>query len=152
MRRELGLADHKALCELLLQMHAESGMAKFPVALDRSRFVLRHMLVSEAPSVYRMGLVDETGLYGVLLAEVTSHLFVDMLQAKDLFLYVAPAKRGNAGEIRGLLRDYERWAKTQKAAVVCIEVSAGISNEATCGLLKLLGYGDTGRLMVKEII
>jgi GNAT superfamily N-acetyltransferase len=134
MRRELTVADHPALCQLLRDMHAESPWAKYPVAEGRAQFILQRLLETQEGTVYRTGLVDEQGLYGVLLAEVTSHMFMDVLVARDVFFYVHPSRRGNAGAVRGLIRDYERWARENGAKVVGMEISSGIDGNAACGI------------------
>lgn len=145
---QLDPTDFDDVHALLTVMHAESRLSAWPMrAREETRRIYDSLIA--LPLGYVKGLMDESGLHGVLIAEVTSHPFVDVLGAVDHFWYVHPDRRGSVGAVRRLLDDFEAWAKSVGADVIAISADAGICDDKTARLLEHWGYRGQARTLYK---
>ena len=135
-----------AMLELGRAMSAESPYRDYPLNEERTQFILREILGE--PSVFAKGAFHQGELVGLLIGEVSSHMFIDVLLASDLVVYVKPSGRGTFAA-KQLTDAFASWAEEQGAHFSKIEVSAGINNERAEALFELCGYENGGSLMLR---
>lgn len=126
---------------LAVEMHREGSARDYPLNLERTAYILSRLVGTSTALV--CGAFDGQVCQGVLVAEVASHLFVDMLVAQEHALYVRPEARGGRSFLM-LMRHFEHWAAEQGVDVIHISDELRGSEGRLGRLLLRMGYAPHG--------
>jgi hypothetical protein len=130
------------------RMHPRSRFSKWPMDLDRSRFILER--IKDADSVFPFYAEEDGAVVALLIGEVASDHSVDVRIASTLMLYADDSALG-AIKLCRLIQAFEEWAHG-RADIISIDVSGGVQDERLAALLEeRMGYGPGGRRVVKEV-
>ena len=145
MIRDLIADDVNEIIELGALMHQESPLGGFTFNRERATYILSDILGDTA--VFAMGYFHEGKLAGMLIGEVSTHLFVDVQIAADIVFYVAPGRRGAVASKR-LIDQFKAWSAEIRADITRVQVDAGIDNDRACAFLGHLGFEPKGTSMM----
>lgn len=130
------------------RMHPRSRFSKWPLDLNRSRFILGR--IKDEDSVFPFYEEVDGAIVALLIGEVAGDHSVDVRIASTLMLYAEDSAVG-ALKLCRLIRAFEDWAQS-RADMVSIDVSGGVADERLAVLLEeRMGYGPGGRRVVKEV-
>ena len=145
MIRDLTTDDVDEMVALGAVMHEESPLAKYHFNQDRAVYILNEIIGKEV--VFAAGAFVDGRLAGILVAELTTHLFVDIKIVSDIVFYVSPDRRGAVAGKR-LVDRFKAWGLDVDADITRIQVDAGIDNGRACAFLGHLGFEDKGTSMM----
>lgn len=139
--RKATTADLGAMVALAESMHMESPRFRvFRFLPDRLRTTLVNLLDMEHGCAL---VADHDGeIIGALAAVAYPHFSLDVLQACDLGLFMAPQNRGGTTAVR-LVNAYLKWAK-EIGAEPSIGINTGVQPHRTERLLSSMGAEQTG--------
>ena len=129
---------------LARMMHQESRFAKFDFSDQKIDKLL------ENPNIYKSLSIVDGAVVGFFAGVVTQMWFSEAKNGVDLALYVFPQARGGMSGVR-LIKDFERYCKSQGAVTMSIGSSAEINTNAAKRIYSCLGFVECGFLAHKDI-
>jgi GNAT superfamily N-acetyltransferase len=93
---------------------------------------------------------DNNVIIGVFIGFITEYYFGKDLYASDLTYYVDQTKRGSVAAVK-LFRDFETWARKNRAKRLNPATSTGINPDRTKKFYERMGYTVTGHTYNKEV-
>jgi ribosomal protein S18 acetylase RimI-like enzyme len=95
-------------------------------------------------------VAESKEIVGFICGMIHDQFFTQQKFASDLALYVDESHRGSSAALR-LIKNFEIWAKENKAEKVWLGQSVGQNIESTTDFYKRLGYKVVGVNTYKEI-
>lgn len=134
-------ADVAAMVALGRELHAESWFRTLPLDDVRMVEIGRRSLTKGNPGL----IMAERGgeLVGMAVVMLGEYFFSPARTATVQLLYVAPKARGGPAAIK-LLRAMRRWAATNGAHDLHLNVTTGIETARTDRFLRKIGFRQTG--------
>ncbi|MEO5338466.1 MAG: GNAT family N-acetyltransferase [Magnetospirillum sp. WYHS-4] len=140
-------ADVAAMIALGRLLHAESRYRTLPLDDARMQEIGRRGLANGNPGLL---MAERNGeAVGMAIVVLGEHFFSPALAATVQLLYVTPAARGGPAAVR-LLRALRRWAETNGARDLHVNVTTAIHADRTDRLLRRMGFRQTGGNYVLE--
>lgn len=134
-------ADLDAMVALAESMHMESPRFRgFRFLPARLRATLESLL--DKPHGCLLVVEQNGEIVGAFAGLVVPHFSLDVLQACDLGLFMAPQHRGGTAAVR-LVNAYLKWAK-DIGAEASIGINTGVQPHRTERLLASMGAEQTG--------
>lgn len=139
--------DIPRLCELAIEMHAESRFSKLSIDDGKVAHLFNYLINSDDGILI---VAEEDGeIIGGFAGYVVEYYFSHDKLASDFALFVSASHRGGMAAVR-LIKEYIRKAKELGAVVVQAGITTGVNVEATTKLYQRLGFVNNGVLFELE--
>ena len=149
VRKASSMQDVEKMVALGAEMHAESRYAAKPYLFSKLEGYGSHYVRDPNAGVCILAEEDDA-CHGIMVGFASKTYFSDELCAKEMVLYVRPAKRKGTTAMR-LVREFEHWAKEIGAAEIHVGVTADIDDDKAIRFYNAMGYGPRGIILAKEI-
>ena len=146
--REFVVEDAPRCLELGERFHRESRYREYD--FDRDKVLMLFAETTIEPDLLFLVSEDDSGIQGGLCLRATEHYFGHDRVARDLFLFVAPEKRG-ARHALALVDAGARWAKERGCKELVLSSSTGIESERVARFFEKLGFEQTGSVHVRRL-
>lgn len=139
--------DVAAMVGLGRLLHSESRFRSLPLDDTRMQEIGRRGLTTGNPGLL---MAERDGeLVGMAIVMLGEYFFSPTRTATVQLLYVAPKARGGSAAVK-LLRALRRWAATNGAHDLHVNVTTGIEAARTDRFLRHMGFRQTGGNYVLE--
>jgi len=146
MIRQMTIEDIGAVIGLCNFMYQESSYQQLVFSASRCKEVSLNAIESG----FAMVAVDQMGqIVGVMAGCTVQPAFSRDLMACDYLLYVMPGYRGTVSH--RLVTAYVEWAKSVRARVITVGVTAGCDNANAIAFYESLGFNQCGAQLRMEV-
>lgn len=149
VRRARTMQDVENMVALGAQMHKETRYARVPYVPAKLLAYGQQFLDDPSTGVYILA-ENEGRILGMMCGFSLRSFFNDEIVARDMIIYVRPECRVGTTAMR-LVREFERWAKENKATEITIGITADIDDAKAIKFYETLGYARRGVTLAKEI-